>query len=199
MLKYRPILFFAIFIAEFCQVGCAKEFSFEGSDTTHLIDSLIKPEQVPTASFGGCSLCKPGAPLALNTWDFSINDIYFCGGTTNQGFIGTNNSDNKKTTFTFFGPSFCSNDSGLVMTVYLPLPFDIDRADVDATLVAFYYYDHQSTQNLYISRKESFFHLQVHSYIASTNIATGTFGGVVYKANNDSVLVKNGRFRIELK
>lgn len=139
-----------------------------------------------------CSLCHEEDSLTLGSWSFKNNQSYFCGATTNAGFIGTN------TTFTFFGPSACSADSGLVITVYLSEPFDEDKHNITSNDVAFYYYDHKGSTDMFIKLPPLPFSLTVNSYIKSTGIATGTFEGVAYKRNGDTTHITNGRFMVKL-
>ena len=172
------------------QFGCAKDYSFEGADTLQKKDSIIPPVII---RLPGCLLCKETDALTIGKWSFKNGNTYACGGTDNAGFIGTN------TTFTFFGPSACSTDTGVVMTVYLPIAFNEDRFNVVASQAAFYYYDHNGTKDIFLSRSAALFTLTVQSYIHATRVATGIFEGTVFKPNGDTSFIRDGRFKVKLK
>ena len=192
--KYLFVLIILLPVFWFHQTGCAKEYSFEGADTIPTFDSIvITPPPAVNNHLSPCIFCKPTDEVAEGTWNFKTGNTYMCGNIADAGFIGTNR------TFTFFGPSACSNDTGLVMTVYLSIPFDEDKFNIKASHVAFYYYDHFSTQHLFISRQSPPFTLTIESYYAATRLATGTFKGVVYMPNNDTAFISEGRFKVRLK
>ena len=98
------------------------------------------------------------------------------------------------TDFTFFGPSACSVDTGIVVSVYLPVALDRDQFNLTTQQTAFYYYDHNAAADILDSRPTSVFSVTVQSFIYSTGIVTGTFGGTVFKANGDSAIITEGRF-----
>ncbi len=191
LLLYTGMLFLSIH-----EWGCSKEYSYEGGDTTLIRDTTSVTDSVPippTENMLSCPLCHEEDSMTTGSWNFKNNTTYFCGTTTDAGFIGTT------ATFTFFGPSACSIDSGLVMTVYLPLPFDKDQFNITTNNVAFYYYDHNSTTDMFIRLSPLPFSLTVSSYIKSTGIATGTFEGVVYTPDADTTRITNGRFKVRLQ
>ena len=172
------------------QFGCAKDYSFEGADTLQNKDTIIPAAII---NLPGCIGCIETDQLTPGKWSFKIGNTYACGILDNSGFIGTN------TTFTFFGPSACSIDTGIVMTVYLPIPFNEDRFNVTSRQAAFYYYDHNGTKDIFISHLPGVFTVSVQSYLHATRIATGTFEGTVYKPNGDTSYIKEGRFKVVLK
>ncbi len=140
-----------------------------------------------------CWLCHETESTALGTWNFKNGHSYYCGVTGDAGFVGTN------TTFTFFGPSACSVDTGLVMTVYLPIEFNNDTYNISTGDVAFYYYDHHSTKDIFIGQSSVPFSVTVSSYINATRIVTGSFQGIVYKRNGDTTYIRDGKFKVKLK
>ena len=81
------------------------------------------------------------------------------------GFVGTN------TVFTFFGPSACSIDTGMVLSFYLLVPFDQDRFDVLTSNTSFHYYDHHAPKDIFIRHPPTPFWVNIESYIYSTGIA----------------------------
>lgn len=157
-----------------------------------LPDSTVVPSLVK--SFPECTLCNAASTLALGEWNFKTGNAFVCGKVDNAGFIGNTN-----TTFTFFGPSACSVDTGIVVTVHLPVPFDRDRRDITTSRTAFYYYDHHATRDIFISLSPAIFTITVDSFVFATRVATGTFTGTVYKANGDTAMISDGHYKVKLK
>ena len=190
--RYYPILlFFLLPILLLQNTRCAKEYSFEGAKVDSLStgggDTVIS--QIPTAS-SQCSLCNPSDPIVLGHWSFKTGNVYQCGTFTNSGFF----NGQSKTDFTFFGPSACSIDTGIVVSVYLPVALNRDQFNLTTQQTAFYYYDHHATADIYQSRHTAVFSVTVQSFIYATGIATGTFSGTVFAANGDSATITEGRF-----
>ena len=188
---YAVFLFFLLTILLLQNTRCAKEYSFEGAKVDSLStgggDTVIS--QIPTAS-SQCSLCNPSDPIVLGHWSFKTGDAYQCGTFTNSGFF----NGQSKTDFTFFGPSACSVDTGIVVSVYLPVALNRDQFNLTTQQTAFYYYDHHATADIYQSRHTAVFSVTVQSFIYATGIATGTFSGTVFAANGDSATITEGRF-----
>ncbi len=199
---YYFIAFFFLLPALLVQnSGCEKEYSYEGGDTAAIINPVAPlpgPVAVTTDTtneFPVCPLCDSTKDPAPGTWSFNRGKSYLCGGVTTSGFFG----GYTKTDITFFGPSACSNDTGLVMSVYLPVPLDRDRDNITAERVAFYYYDNNSSTDILISKSEEAFTLTLQSFTLSTGIAVGTFSGTVFKANGDTAFVANGKYKVLIK
>ena len=191
--RYCYFLFLFILLIPLLQSeGCVKEYSFEGAnrDTIPLNDTLPADSSLPPATFPQCSLCRSSDSLRLGQWSFTTGNAYLCGTFSNSGFF----SGTGRTSFTFFGPSACSVDTGIVVSVYLPVPLDQDRFNVVTANTAFYYYDHNGTHDIFQSRPAFGFSVTVESYIRATNIVTGAFEGTVVKANGDTAYIADGRF-----
>jgi hypothetical protein len=199
-MKYlRRYYFFCIFtflILLLQNIGCIKEYSFEGGNLdsipTDTLDTVIS--QPPTIIFPQCVSCNASNELAIGEWSFKTGGSYLCGSFTNSGFFG----GNSKTDFTFFGPSACSVDTGIVVSVYLPIPLDQDRFNLTTDQTAFYYYDHNAPKDILISRPTSVFSVTVQSFIYATGLATGIFSGTAFTANGDTVYITDGRFKAPL-
>ena len=176
--------------------GCKKEYSCEGCiPTTQLIiqhDSVFVPPVIIT-SFPACSLCKATDDIVLGKWNFKTGNTFLCGSVDAAGI------DYAKIAFTFFGPSACSIDTGLVMTIYLPLALDGDRFNITTTKAAFFYYDNHAPKDIFISQPATLFSVTLESFIYATGIATGTFKGTVFKANGDTAVIKDGKFKVKVK
>lgn len=191
---YYFVLFFLVLPLIWVQhTGCWKEYSRVGIDSTQLPDSILP---IPVGEFPNCPLCDVSDAPDLGQWNFKTGNDYLCGITDNAGFIGNYNSNR---TFTFFGPSACSVDTGIVMTVYLPATFNEDKFNITASSAAFYYYDHFGTKDIFISRSGQPFSVKIQSYINATRIVTGTFGGTVFRANGDTALIREGKFKVKLR
>jgi hypothetical protein len=174
--------------------GCKKEYSCEGCLLTTTMDSILLPPPA-AGTFPQCSLCRASDDLLLSRWNFKTGNSFLCGVVNNAGA----GIDAEKKAFTFFGPSACSIDTGLVMTVYLPVVLDRDRFNITTNKVAFFYYDHNAPKDIFISLSTAPFSLKLESFIYTTAIASGTFSGTVYKPNGDTASVYDGKFKIKLK
>jgi hypothetical protein len=209
MKKLWPYYFFFLV---FClpvlllqNTGCIKEYSFEGAsqdivprdtipaDTTRTdtLDTIVPP---PAIIFPQCDFCKESNQVDLGHWSFKVGDTYLCGTFSDAGFF----SGQSKMNFTFFGPSACSEDTGIVVSVYLTVPLDRDRYGLTTDETAFYYYDHNSPNDILDSRHTATFTVVVQSFINATGIVTGTFSGDVYTVNGDIVHITDGQFKAAL-
>lgn len=185
------IIFLSIYTLLLPVAGCQKELYFDRVDST-----VIDPVPVPSSAltFPLCPLCNASIPLKENEWSFKTVTSYLCG-TLTDGIITAN-----KNAFTFFGPSACSIDSGLVITAYLePARLTGDTTNVHSTGVAFYYYDHNSADYILVSRHATGFNLTIDKYVQATGIATGTFNGGSFRANGDFVDIGEGKFTVKLR
>ena len=180
--------------------GCIKEYSFEGAPPYTVPPDTLKTDTSDTAIyqpviiFPQCVFCNASDVIDTGQWSFKTAGSYLCGSFTNSGFF----SGNSKTAFTFFGPSACSIDTGIVVSVYLSVPLDQDRYNLSTNQTAFYYYDHNSPTDILASHTPSLFSVTVQSFIYATSIATGTFSGTVFTATGDSVYISTGRFKAVL-
>jgi hypothetical protein len=178
--------------------GCAKEYSNEGADTSAFIinapiDSTIAGDS--TKIFASCNRCNPSDELTVGSWNFKTGNSYVCGHTTNSGFFA---GDTKKD-ITFFGPSECSVDTGLVIGAFFSLPLNQDRYNLTTTQVEFYYYDHNAPKNIFISQPQKTLSVTIQSFIYQTRIAIGSFTGTVFKANGDTAFINDGKFKVFIK
>lgn len=186
--------------------GCVKEYSFEGGSTDSIptLDSIPTNDTLPNDTtdtipipvkiLPPCDLCHETDAITTGQWSFKTGGTYACGSFTDAGFIG----GNTKTDFTFFGPSSCSIDTGVVVTAYLPVPLDRDRSHVVSTHSAFYYYNHKGVADIFINHQESPFTVIVDHFDYATGIATGTFSGTVFTADGDTAYITSGRYNARL-
>jgi len=174
--------------------GCAKEYSFEGSNT-HPRDTVIVPPPPPPAAseLPHCSSCDHlTTPVQLNHWSLKAQQSQACG-TIDTAIITL-----ERTSFTFFGPSSCSRDTGMVITAYLNESLDRDKTNIQVSRVAFYYYDRVTPSYIYMTYPTTPFYLHIDTYNHQTKIATGTFGGSGVKVNGSNTVISEGKFSIKL-
>jgi hypothetical protein len=129
------------------------------------------------------------------TWNFETANAYLCGTFINSVFLS---GYSKKLTLLFFGRSGCPVDTGMVVSVYLPIPLDQERYNIASGISAFYSDDNTASQDIFITRQSTGFTVTVQSFILSTGIATGIFSGTVYKPSGDTVHITDGKFKAKL-
>lgn len=192
MKKILFILYFflVVIIYSIQLAGCTKEYSIEGlpvpGNDTILIPGVIK--DIPT-----CNLCTASSGTTLFTWSFQIGSSLLC------GMIDTAIVSPTRTAFTFYGPSSCSLDSGMVISIYLPNDtLNKDRQNIVLERNAFYYYDKVTPSDIFSSRQNIPFTVMIDQYTHQTKIATGRFSGSVFKTNGSGSQISSGRFRVKL-
>ena len=193
---YSLVLAFILPTLLLQNTGCYKEYSIEGIDTTRMIRDTASPGLVGIVkTFPDCSFCNAESAISTGQWNFKTGNSFLCGGVTNSGFFSGYSREN----FTLFGPSACSVDTGLVLSVYLSVPLDRDCHNLITYQTAFYYYDNHAPKDIFISLPPEPFEVVVQSYIYATGIVTGTFSGTVFKANGDTTFITDGKFKVQLK
>lgn len=174
--------------------GCRKDHSYEGSsivDTT-TNPPILPPGPVVTKIPYYCFDCVGHDKVEMGRWSFKIDTSLFCGTITASPITP------ERVAFTFFGPSSCSPDSGLIMTVYLNgIPLNVDKQNMITNKVAMEYYDNVTGPDMLYSKTITEMTLTIDSYIHQTGIASGHFGGTVYTSTDKPVLIKDGKFKIQ--
>lgn len=175
--------------------GCIKEYSYEGAPVDTTTDTIPKPDTTDTitnnAVYSQCSLCKKNPDYESGKWSFAIDTFNFCGNITGAVMLGA------RTAFTFFGPSACSADSGLVLTCYLDKPFDTIAKNVAVDRVTLRYYNHVAMKDLFTADVSLGFSLTILNYSKATGVMNGFFGGLVYTDKNGIERIQNGKFEIQ--
>jgi hypothetical protein len=169
--------------------SCAKEYSYEGSpisvanDTTGIIG--VSPPYI-------CPSCTT-TNFQENQWSFSDNGLLRC------GLIDTAIANPTRTGFTFFGPSACAIDTGIIMTIILDtLHLNRDIYNVTYSRSSFYYYDNVGNTYIYMNRQQSPFTVTIESYTHNDRMITGSFFGFGYRANSGGSLINSGKFKVKL-
>jgi hypothetical protein len=178
--------------------NCAKEYSFEGGATPPI------PSQ-PDTSGGQDSSTTPGITLptcrgceltdtsSSGKWSFKIGGSSLC------GFITNAVASPDKTAMTFFGPSACSVDSGLIITAYFNTPvLSNNQTNLTAASAALEYYDNTTLSDVFKSKPPNILSVTINSYDHQTGITDGTFAGSVVNKNGATIKVDAGKFKIKL-
>jgi hypothetical protein len=195
--KYNIAFLFLILLLI---VGCEKEYSYEGGTSvpttpvTPIDSTQSTGSQNPDpGALAPCFSCIASDTLKLSEWSFKTGNSLLCG-TVDTAFI----LDLERSSFTFFGPSSCAGDSGLIFSVYLdPNALKRDTTNLDASYAVFYYY-HTNQPYVLTSHADQSFKLTITSYVHSTRVAIGTFSGYGYREDGRAVNVAEGKFKIKL-
>jgi hypothetical protein len=175
--------------------GCAKEYSFEGSDTEPGDTITVPPPPpAPVSGLPRCALCDTYPdPVNEKQWKLKADESVAC------GIIDTAIVTFDRSAFTFFGPSACSRDTGIVMTIYLETKkLDRDMSNVYISKVSFYYYDRVTPSYIFISSAAYPFSMVIEQYDHQTKMATGHFDGFARRTNGINAVISAGRFKVKL-
>ena len=194
---YIICLIFILYLMLPGMYGCVKEYSYEAgpiNNTIPVIDTIPIEDTIrPLISFPFCAGCSNTGDFILSTWSYKYAGSILCGSVTNAVITPERNG------FTFFGPSACSADTGLVMTVFLDAEaLDRDQSNITTNLVTFQYYDNTTLSDIFNSglRSVSF---TIDTYIHATGIAKGRFTGNVRTKDSTAVPIIDGKFAIQFK
>ena len=170
--------------------GCAKEYSYErvAQDTIAVPTPILLQPFLPA-----CNRCSANNAISDSSWLFTLEQNVLCG-RVEKAIISPDRSS-----FTFFGPSSCSADSGFIATVFLAEPLDRDKRTIAAVRVAFYYYDAQAAAYILMSKMRSSFSLKINSYDHSTGQASGTFTGSAFTEAGSEKAIEKGKFNIRFR
>jgi hypothetical protein len=189
---YTVVIISSIFFFWSLNTGCAKEYSYEGGDTLIVSDTLPPANSDSTFKPWICPACISQDEQIESKWSFHDDSSFAC------GIIDTAIVNADRTAFTFFGPSSCSNDTGIIVDAYLDnVVLNKDLHNVISQQGAFYYYDNVAPSYILISHTANFT-IKIDSYIQQTHLATGTFSGTVYRPNGTSRSVTSGKFKVRL-
>jgi hypothetical protein len=175
-----------VFVLFYC--SCKKEYSYEASpittDTT-TIPTVIQPYI--------CPACIGNETFQENKWSFRNNGLLRC------GEIDTAISNPTRTGFTFYGPSACSKDTGMIMTILLDtLRLNRNISNVTYSMSAFYYYDNVGNTYIYMNRQQSPFTVTIESYTHADRMITGSFSGFGYRTATGGASINSGKFKVKL-
>jgi hypothetical protein len=188
MLKLVCILFLLTLLMN----GCDKEYSYEGGEINVRVDTVRGPVVINADPV--CPSCVSNTSVDLSEWSFKCGNWLLCG-EADTAIISP-----ERTAFTFFGPSACSADTGMIISVYLEPAqrLDRDRNNITTNRNAFYCYDNVTPSYIFSSQSNVPFQVTIESYVHVTRIATGTFQGNVKLANGGSANISSGKFKLKL-
>jgi hypothetical protein len=167
--------------------SCKKEYSYEGGPVI-IIDTGTTNIPKPYI----CPSCTGGDQFIESKWSFYNGNDFYCGG------IDTAIAAPARNGFTFFGPSSCSIDSGLVMTINTePALLNQDVFNSTTTKVGMYYYDNTVQTYPFITQPGFQFSVTIESYIYQTRVMTGTFNGIVVRPNGGQTGLQ-GKFKVKV-
>jgi hypothetical protein len=175
-------------------IGCLKEeYSYEGgavppvdsTDTTSITDTTETTNTVLK-----CTLCQPATTVPSMHWLFMYNGVSALCGRVTKAVLSP-----EKNAMTFFGPSACSIDTGLIMTVFFDTLLNQDRENVRAARAVLQYYIKNSADDVFHSLQPDVT-LIVDRFVQETKTATGHFNGSAFTPSGTRVSVESGIFNI---
>lgn len=190
--KYRLYILLALLcFTTVLWTSCKKDYSFEGRNTViNPPDPLPPPDPVQPGKYPTCAACAGHDGFVMGRWSFKIDTTLFCGKITDAVVSP------EKTGFTFFGPSECSEDTGLIMTAFLPVPLTMNRTGVVTQRSALQYYDRTTFIDVFAARTSTGMTLYLDAYEHTARTASGRFSGYVYTKGGELVQVKEGKYVI---
>ncbi|MEP7251807.1 MAG: hypothetical protein ABI683_05480 [Ginsengibacter sp.] len=194
-LFYKAVLVSLGYLLLFHLYGCEKEYSYEGGP---LPDTIPLPPihdtiPAPASTFPSCIECSNISSAPILFWSFKFDTSSLCGSITNSVITPGRNG------FTFFGPSTCSVDSGLIMTVFLdPDTLNSDRTNVTTNNATLEYYDNTSPNDVFVA-KQHLLNFTIESYTHASGLTKGTFKGFVKTRDSSLVPISNGKFVIQFQ
>ena len=188
--KYGPCIYSALLLLLLMNVSCQKELYWDSEITALPVDSI--PIVIDPGALPNCASCLQRDTVNTYTWSFKTGVSQLCG-RVDTAIINVDRSS-----FTFYGPSSCGSDTGLIFTVYLnPLVLNKDTTNLKAPYATFFYY-HTGAPYILLSKTSQTFNFTISSYVHATKIATGTFSGFGYRQDGRAVAVSSGKFKIRL-
>jgi hypothetical protein len=179
----------SIFIVVLSFLHCKKEYSYEGGNIPVIRDSvIINPAPKPYI----CSSCVGADNYIEGKWSFYDNGTFYC------GIIDTAITTPDRSGFTFFGPSSCSLDSGLVLTISIEPNFlTKDVFNLTTNRTGLYYYDNIGQTHPFVTQPGFTFSFIIDSYIHQTRMMTGRFSGTVFNLNGEATNLF-GKYKVKM-
>ncbi len=175
--------------------ACEKDYSYEGGGMSPLPPPPVQPDSasLPAPVFlPPCNACEIDPTTDSTWWNLVFDGKTMCGGVT-RAIVTAD-----KTGFTFFGPSKCSPDTGLVMSVALNNDtLNRSKSNIVSRNVALEYYDNTTQTNFFESMRQSIT-FTIASYDHSTKYARGTFQGEVKLKDSTVSAILNGNFYFKI-
>ena len=168
-------------------IACQRELYFDTSPSTPAVGT---PPSSAEHQLPFCINCIGNDFFEENKWNMKADTTLLCGD------IDTAIINHTRDAFTFFGPSACSGDTGLVITAFLT-PFSLARDTTNMHLdkVSFHYYEPGGY--IFLSRTSSPFSLTILTYDHQSRLATGSFEGYAYRQNGLTSYINSGKFKVK--
>ncbi len=191
-LLYNLLFFFALYAILFA-LGCKKEYSYEGGAIQNypiLPDSTIAGDTTQIINtIPNCDGCNSIDEAVDLKWSFKVGNSSLCGNVT-RGVLSPDGDG-----MTFFGPSTCSRDSGLIITAFFSgQVLNHDQNNLTASRASLEYYDNITMSDVLHSKRPNIFSLTIDNYVHQTGVVTGTFYGSVLDKNGKIIKVESGKF-----
>lgn len=171
----------------FTLLSCKKEYSYEGGPPI-VIDTSSNNIIAPYI----CPSCIGADNFIEGKWSMYNGSKFYC------GIIDTAIAAPARNGFTVFGPSLCSIDSGLVLTINTePTILNQDVFNSITTRVGMYYYDNVAQTYPFITQSGFQFSVTIESYIHQTKMMIGTFNGIVVTPGGGQTTVQ-GKFKVKV-
>jgi len=171
-------------------ISCTREYSFEGNQIAGI--RLTQNDTVLNPSFLlSCNQCNNN--VADSSWQLEVEGARLC------GIAEKTVIDIDRKSFTFFGPSRCSTDSGFVISVYLSESLNRNRTNLQADRIAFYYYDRVTPSYILQTTSADPFTFLIEEYNHQSGKAIGRFHGTATTESGIKKAVLKGRFAIQFK
>jgi hypothetical protein len=186
----RKLFLYAIVLYVLISFSCSKEYSFEGGGTPPPVDTIHPPPppQVPV-----CPACVNVTDPGVDQWSFKSGNWKLCGSADSAIAIGN------RTAFTFFGPSACSADTGMVITVYVNNDtLNSDKHNLLNNRAAFYCYERITPSYIFMSQSSGSFTVDITSYDHASRTVSGTFSGNVLRSNGSGAGIEAGKFKVKI-
>lgn len=196
-MRFVKAIFFVALLLAWCSwmlSGCAKEYSYEGGLLPDTSSIIADTNHISNFNLPACNFCKVDTfGTAVDTWTLDVNTTKTCGRFTRTVLAPD------KDAFTFFGPSACSIDSGLILnSFWSPLVFNQDYTNISTQRSAFYYYDNIGNKYVLQEKLGTPFTIVIEKFTYLTGIATGYCFGDVITSTGETVPVKKIRFTIRI-
>jgi hypothetical protein len=189
--KRYGIFYFSLILILFHHCGCVKDYSRERQDSILPVPDTAPIVQVPDIPL--CAACDARDIFEESRRSFRAGNSFLCG-IMDTAFINA-----ERNAFTFFGPSACSSDTNMLISVYLEsYTFDRDHQSLAIPKVAFYLAKQGASKFILESHPGTPFSVTIDSYSHQTRIVVGTFSGLAYKADGNRLPVHSAKFKATL-
>lgn len=189
---YHASIIFLVCIV-FSIMACEKEYSYEQQQQQNPADTAIPQDILPPLDIviPACPSCN-NPDTSATYWNFNSGNTILCGAIT--GAVKNPDDD----AMTFFGPSACSIDTGLIITAFFnKQDLKLKQTNITAVRSSLEYYDNTTHITIFRSRPAYNFTVTITQIDQQTGWASGTFSGRVEDKNRQEVKINNGSFRIK--